>query len=193
MFDMLNRVALSLRRLIALQEERIWQINPCDIIFSNPEEVLGSGAHGIIVKARYVLKRLRTEKVRPAQNWPAQYALCFEFSYLHYRLRFWLAPIPFRYRGTPVAVKRLRESLQRSRSDSTLVSDNDVTRQLRPTLVYSSASSRSLASSASGQNAPYTSQGLSISQGTGSMFGLGSGSKRSSRAWSQYIRSLPLQ
>ena len=44
---------------MGLQEERMWHINPSDVIFSNPEEVLGSGAHGIIVKARYVKERFQ--------------------------------------------------------------------------------------------------------------------------------------
>jgi hypothetical protein len=34
------------------QEDRLWRIEPSDLAFPQPEEVLGSGARGVIIKAR---------------------------------------------------------------------------------------------------------------------------------------------
>jgi hypothetical protein len=39
-----------------LQEERMWQIEACHIIFSDPEEILGSGTHGVTIKARCLIE-----------------------------------------------------------------------------------------------------------------------------------------
>ena len=95
----------------------------------------------------------------------------------------------YRYRGTPVAVKRLRESLQKTPSDAMPDSDNDAIRQLRPTIVYSGGSSHSLGSSMSGRSVRCGPRGLILSQGVGSFVG-STGKHRNSRAWSKYIRYL---